>query len=70
MKSDINYITAKLEEIHAAVVKLQTHVDELRQESAGRKAVQRFTLGALGIIGATLGWLIDNVISLAKGGSF
>lgn len=66
MKNDINYLTAKLEEIHEDVKVLQGHVDELRQEYHGRKAISKFMFGALGIIGATVGWLVDNVLSLAK----
>ena len=70
MKQDINYLVAKLEEIHEDVKQLQIHVDELRQEASGRRAIQRFMLATMGIIGATLGWLIDNIISMGRGGHF
>ena len=70
MKQDINYLVAKLEEIHEDVKQLQDHVDELRQEASGRRAIQRFMLATMGIIGATLGWLIDNIISMGRGGHF
>jgi len=70
MKENLNYLIAKLEEVHEDVRELKQHVDELRQEAAGRRAVSRFTLAAMSIIGATVGWLVDNVLSLAKGGHF
>lgn len=66
MRNNIDYLSAKLESIHEDVRLLATQVDELRQEQAGRKAVQRFTFAVLGVIGATLGWLIDNALSMAK----
>lgn len=68
MKNDVNYLTAKLEEIHDDVKQLQIHVDDLRQEAAGKRAVSRFMIAALGIIGATVGWLVDNIVSLTKAG--
>ena len=66
MKSTLDYKAAKIEHLHDEVTKLVQQVDELRQEQAGRKAVQRFTFAVLGVIGATLGWLIDNALSMAK----
>lgn len=60
------YILAKLEEIHADVIDLKTHVDNLRQESAGKRAVSKFVISALAIIGATVGWLVDNAVSVAQ----
>lgn len=63
---DISYLLAKLEELHEDVRELKLHVDTLRQEQSGRKAVVRFLLAAMGIVGATVGWLVDNVISMAK----
>jgi len=64
MQTDINYLAAKLEEIHADVKQLKEHVDELRQEAAGRRATTRFILGALGVCGAVLGWTVSTVLSL------
>ena len=61
MQTDINYLVAKLEEIHSDVKQLQIHVDELRQESSGRKAVQRLLLVAAGGLGAVMGWVIAIV---------
>lgn len=64
MKSDVNYLAAKLEEIHADVRQLQGHVDDLRQEAAGRKATHRFIFSALGIIGATMGWIMNALLKV------
>jgi len=62
MRVDINYLAAKLEEIHDDVLLLKVHVDILRQESAGRKAVQKFILGSMGCFGVVLGWLVTYVM--------
>lgn len=70
MKHDVNYLLAKLEEIHEDVKQLQIHVDQLRQESAGRKAINRFLLATMGVMGATLGWVINNIVALGRGGHF
>lgn len=67
MARNTEYLQAKLEEIHEDVRSLQKHVDELRQEAAGRKAVNRFIFTSLGVLGATVGWLADNVINLLRG---
>lgn len=68
MRPTNEYLLAKLEEIHEDVKQLQTHVDELRQESAGRRAVHKFMLTSLGIIGAAVGWLTTHVLSGLKDG--
>lgn len=67
MVRNTEYLQAKLEEIHEDVRILQKHVDELRQEAAGRKAVNRFVLTSLGVIGAVVGWLTNHVLYLIKG---
>lgn len=66
MKHDVNYLAAKLELIHEDVKQLQTHVDRLRQESTSRRAVGRVLLIALTVMGATVGWLVDNALSVAN----
>jgi len=60
MKS-IEYLLAKLETIHDDVKELQKHVDELRQESSGRRAVNRFVIGSLGVLGAVVAWVVQQV---------
>lgn len=64
MRVDINYLAAKLEEIHEDVLQLKDHVDLLRQESSGRKAVQKFILGSMGVLSVVLGWLLTYVMKL------
>lgn len=66
MINDVNYIIAKLETIHEDIVLLKTQVDELRQAETGRKAVSKFVIGTIAIIGATVGWLVDNAITVAQ----
>ena len=66
MDANIHYMLAKLEEIHEDVSLLKKQVDELRNVEAGKKAVSRFVIGALAIIGATVGWLVDNAITVAQ----
>lgn len=61
-----DYLTAKLEAIHEDVRQLKLYVDGLRQESTGRKAVSRFIVAAIAIIGTTVGWLVDNAVSMAQ----
>lgn len=66
MNRDIHYLTAKLEEIHDDVKELRAHVDILRQEAAGKRAVSKALVVALGLIGATVGWLVDNAVTVAQ----
>lgn len=66
MINDINYIIAKLETIHEDIYQLKTQVDDLRHTDTGRKAVSRFVIGALAVLGATVGWLVDNAITVAQ----
>lgn len=66
MISDINYIIAKLETIHEDISQLKKQVDELRHVDTGRKAVSRFVVGSLAILGATVGWLVDNALTVAQ----
>lgn len=62
MSKDTGYILAKLEEIHDDIQLLQVRVDDLRQESAGRKAVTKVLLGGLGAVASVLGWVIYHVV--------
>lgn len=64
MRNDLNYLTAKLEAIHEDVKQLQIHVDELRQEAAGRKAVQRFLLASMSAMGVVVGWLVNTITNI------
>jgi hypothetical protein len=66
MISDINYIIAKLETIHEDIVTLKQQVDTLRERETSRRAVSKFIIGAVAIIGATVGWLVDNAITVAQ----
>lgn len=66
MDANIHYMLAKLEAIHEDVSLLKKQVDELRHVETGKKAVSRFVIGALAIIGATVGWLVDNAITVAQ----
>ena len=66
MDKNIHYMLAKLEAIHEDVSLLKKQVDELRHVETGKKAVSRFVIGALAIIGATVGWLVDNAITVAQ----
>lgn len=66
MNRDVNYLMAKLESIHEDVKQLQIHVDELRQESAGKKAITRFLLSSTGVMGATLVWVVDHVLTMMR----
>ena len=61
MRDEISYIVAKLENIHEDVNKLKDRVDNLRQAEAGRKAVTKFIVGSLGILGALVGWLAKQI---------
>lgn len=54
------YLQAKLEEIHADVKQLKEYVDTLRHESTSRKAVHGFIVSALGILGASVAWLLTH----------
>lgn len=65
MKADISYLQAKLEDIHADVKLLKEHVDLLRTEHHGRKAVTKFVIACLAVLGTTVGWLVDNAIAVA-----
>lgn len=62
----IAYLQAKLEQIHEDVKQLRAHVDSLRQEAAGRSAVSKFVIVALMTIGATVGWLVDNAVTVSQ----
>lgn len=64
--TDLGYLLGKLEDIHSDVRLLQQQVDSLRQESTGRRAVNKFIIGTMAIIGATVGWLVDNAVSVAQ----
>lgn len=64
VRPDIHYLSAKLEEIHADVKQLQEHVDALRQESAGRKAVAKFMLGSMAVLGSIVGWLTTHILKV------
>lgn len=64
MQSDINYLSAKLEEIHADVKLLQDHVDKLRLESAGKKAVQRFLLTSVGMLSGVVVWAVHHLLKI------
>jgi hypothetical protein len=66
MIKDINYIIAKLESIHEDIATLKQQVDNLRHADTGRKAVTRFMIGALAMVGATVGWLVDNAVTVAQ----
>jgi hypothetical protein len=59
---DIGYVLGKLEEIHSDVKELKIQVDVLRQESAARKAVTKFIVGALSVGGAVLGWVLTHIL--------
>lgn len=63
---DVTYIRAKLEAIHEDVSLLKTQVDDLRQTEAGKKAVSKFVVAALAILGTTVGWLVDNAVTVAQ----
>ena len=60
MKST-DYLQAKLEVIHEDVKTLQVQVDDLRQDMAGRKAVQKLLILATGGLGAALAWVLNHV---------
>jgi len=63
--TDINYLQAKLEAIHEDVKLLKTQVDELRTEYHGRRAVNRFVIACIAVLGTTVGWLVDNALAVA-----
>lgn len=65
MRSNISYIIAKLETIHEDVSLLKTQVDDLRHIDTGKKAGLKIILGALAILGATVGWLVDHAAVVA-----
>ncbi|MBA4259165.1 MAG: hypothetical protein C0446_08370 [Chitinophaga sp.] len=64
MKVSIDYLAAKLEEIHNDVKELKGQVDELRQVEAGRKATQRFLAASISILGGVITWIASVVIGL------
>ncbi len=45
---------------------LETKIDELRRDHWGRQAVNKFIYGAIIVLGASVGWLIDNAVTVAK----
>lgn len=65
-RESIDFVIAKLENIHEDLTLLKKQVDDLRQMDSGRKAVGKFLVAALTILGATVGWLVDNAVTVAK----
>lgn len=63
MKNDINYLTAKLEEMHEDIRQLNAHVDILRQESAGRGAVHKFLITSMGVLTTIIGWVVHTLLT-------
>ncbi len=61
---EIGYLSAKLEEMHDDIRELSAHVDQLRQESTSRKAVQKFTMASIGVIATVVAWLIHTSLAL------
>ncbi len=61
MKNDLGYLSAKLEEMHYDIKILQAHVDELRQEASGRKAIHRVLIGGLSALTTVLGWVVYHI---------
>lgn len=64
-RTNVNYLLAKLEEIHEDVKELRVHVDHLREDYAGRKMATKVVLGAISILGATVAWLVDHSVTIA-----
>lgn len=63
---ELSYLQAKLEAIHEDVRLLKQQVDDLRTEQHGRKAVNKFVIAILAVMGTTVGWLVDNAVSVAS----
>lgn len=68
MSENVSYLIAKVEAMHEDIKLLTEQVDELRQESAGRRALNKFLLSSLGILGAILAWSIDKLITFTGKG--
>jgi hypothetical protein len=65
-KANVSYLLAKLEEIHEDVKELRAHVDDLRQDYAGRKMATKVILVAVSMLGATVAWLVDHSVMVAS----
>ncbi len=68
--TELIYFMSRVETLIEDNKLLKTYVDELRQESSRRKGVQGFMLATLGILGAAVGWLVDNAIKYMHTGNF
>lgn len=67
---ELIYFISRVETLIEENKILKTYVDELRQESSRRKGINGFILAMLGVIGATVGWLVDNAIRFMHTGNF
>lgn len=65
-KANVSYLLAKLEEIHEDVKELRVHVDNLRQDYAGRKMATKVILVAVSMLGTTVAWLVDHSVTVAS----
>lgn len=65
-RTNVNYLLAKLEEIHEDVKELRAHVDHLREDYAGRKMATKVVLVAVSMLGATVAWLVDHSVMVAS----
>ena len=63
---ELSYLQAKLEAIHEDVKLLKQQVDDLRAEQHGRKAINKFVIAVLAVMGTTMGWLVDNAVTVAN----
>ena len=63
---ELSYLQAKLEAIHEDVKLLKQQVDDLRTEQHGRKAINKFVIAVLAVMGTTMGWLVDNAVTVAN----
>lgn len=68
--TELIYFISRVETLLEEVKVLKSYVDELRQESSRRKGIHGFILATLGIIGAVVGWLVDNAIRFMHTGDF
>ena len=64
------YFISRVETLIEENKMLKVYVDELRQESSRRKGIYGFMLGALGVVGAAVGWLLDNALRYSHTGNF